>query len=56
MTEAKKKEMCEYCDQPTEDRKVLKVVVGVQHIFCSELCWALFRYEYPKNKIWLEWS
>ena len=56
MSNGKKEELCNYCDQPTGEVKVTKVVVGVKHTFCSELCWALFRYDYPKEKIWLEWS
>ena len=56
MSKEKKDSACEYCGQTTEEKTVKKVLVGVKHVFCSELCWALFRYDYPKDKIWLEWS
>ena len=54
--ENKSLQNCEYCGQSTRGKKVEKRVVGEKHIFCCELCWALFRYKYPKEKIWLEWS
>ena len=51
-----KKPQCEYCQRPIRGKAIKKVVVGQVHFFCSELCWALFRYQATLEKVYLDWS
>ena len=39
---------CEYCERTFEKWPVEKVLRGKRHTFCSETCFVLFFYKYPK--------
>jgi len=56
MKRGKRNPKCEYCEQPTRGQSVKKLVVLKRHIFCSEICWVLFRYGVKKDKVFLDWS
>ncbi len=56
MAARERKPRCEYCQKPIKGKAIRKVVVGQAHIFCSELCWALFRYGVPLEEVYLDWS
>lgn len=39
---------CEYCERAFEKGPVKKVLRGKAHTFCSESCFNLYFYKYPK--------
>ena len=40
-------EQCEFCEREFEVGRVRKVVRGEPHIFCSETCFVIWRYQRP---------
>lgn len=39
---------CEYCERTFKEGPVKKTLRGKSHVFCSESCFNLFFYEYPR--------
>lgn len=39
---------CEYCDRVIEKDLVSKNIRGKRHVFCSETCYVLDFYDYPR--------
>ncbi|MBN1227255.1 MAG: hypothetical protein JXA79_09705 [Deltaproteobacteria bacterium] len=39
---------CEYCDRPITDKPEIKLLRGVEHIYCSDFCFKLHFYDVPK--------
>ena len=39
---------CEFCERTFEKGPYERVLRGKRHIFCSETCFNLYHYKYPK--------
>jgi len=44
MSESKK---CEYCGRPIKGDPEIKILRGVEHIYCSDFCFKLHFYDVP---------